>query len=55
LLRWTSLAGSVAVLGVLGAARWHLHSFALFLAVVVGLSLVTVAVFVATATGDAEE
>jgi hypothetical protein len=36
-------------------ARLHLHDFQLFLVVVVGLALLTVAVFIATAAGDAEE
>lgn len=55
LLRWTSLIATVIVLGALGARRVHLHSFALFLGVVVGLALLTVATFVVTARGAAEE
>jgi len=43
------------VLGALGAARTHQQNFPLFLAVLVGLALLTVAVFVATAPGAAEE
>jgi hypothetical protein len=42
------------VLGVLGAARTHQHHFTLFLTVVVGLSALTVAVFVLTATPEAK-
>jgi hypothetical protein len=55
LLRWSSLVLILAVLARIGAARLHLHNFSLFLAVVVGLALLTVAVFVATTAGDAEE
>jgi hypothetical protein len=51
LLRWTSLAGAVAALAALGHARTHLHDFPLFLGIVVAISAVTVAVFVATAGG----
>jgi hypothetical protein len=40
------------VLGALGAARVHQHHFTLFLAVVVGLSMLTIAVFVLTATPE---
>ncbi len=49
LLRWISLAGSVAVLALLGAAGTHQRHFTLFLGAVVGLSAVAVAIFVATA------
>ena len=52
LLRWTSLLGSVALLAGLGAARTHQQSFPLFLAVVVALSALIVAVFVLTAPRD---
>jgi hypothetical protein len=48
LLRWSSLLGSGAILYALGAARVHHHNFPLFLAVVLALALVTVAVFVWT-------
>lgn len=46
---------TLIVLGALGAQRVHLHSFNVFLAIVVGLALATVAVYVATARGPAEE
>jgi hypothetical protein len=36
-------------------ARLHLHNFPLFVAVVVGLALLIVAIFMATAARDAEE
>jgi hypothetical protein len=39
------------VLAALGHARTHLHDFPLFLGIVVAISAVTVAVFVATAGG----
>lgn len=39
------------MLGALGEARVHLHSFPTFLGVLLGLCLLTVGVFVATATG----
>jgi hypothetical protein len=39
----------VVVLALLGASRTHQSSFGLFLAAVVGLSLLTVGVFVLTA------
>jgi hypothetical protein len=37
---------------VFGVARTHQANFPLFLGVVIGLSVLVVAVFVATATGD---
>jgi len=37
---------------VLGAARTHQQSFALFLGVVLGLSVLILVVFVVTAPGD---
>jgi hypothetical protein len=40
------------VLAVLGAARVHLQNFPLFLGVVLGAAIVTVAVLVATAGGE---
>lgn len=43
------------MLGVLGAKRVHLHNFVLFLAILVGLALLTVTAFVATARRPAEE
>jgi hypothetical protein len=52
LLRWTSLLGSAAVLGALGATRTHQHHFTLFLIVVVGLSILTVGVFVLSASPE---
>jgi len=55
LLRWISLAATVGVLGVLGAARTHQQNFTLFLAVVLGLSVVVLVVFVATAGRDHPE
>lgn len=44
----------MALLGVFGAARTHQQNFPLFLAVVVGLSVLTVAVFVLTAPRDGD-
>jgi hypothetical protein len=49
LLRWTSLVASGALLAVLGAAGTHQRNFPLFLAAVLGLSVLAVAIFVATA------
>ena len=49
LLRWISLVGSAALLAVLGAAGTHQRNFPLFLTAVLGLSVLTVAIFVATA------
>jgi hypothetical protein len=43
------------VLARLGETRLHLHDFPVFLAVLVGLALLTVGVFIATAAGQAEE
>ena len=43
---------SVALLGALGVARTHQHNFPLFLGVVLGLAVLTVVVFVATAARD---
>jgi hypothetical protein len=40
------------VLGVLGATRTHQHHFTLFLTVVVGLSILTVGVFVLSASPE---
>jgi len=51
LLRWISLIATVIVLGALGAKRVHLHNFHLFLAILIGLALLTVTVFVVTARG----
>jgi len=48
LLRWTSLAGSAVLLGTLGVANMHQQNFPLFLTAVIGLSVLTVAVFVLT-------
>lgn len=55
LLRWISLVATAVVLGVLGAARTHQQNFTLFLAVVLGLSVVVLVVFVATAARDHPE
>jgi hypothetical protein len=49
LLRWTSLLACGAVLAALGAANMHQRDFVLFLATVVGLSTLAIAVFVLTA------
>jgi hypothetical protein len=40
------------VLAVLGERRAHLHDFPLFMVAIVIVAAVTVAVFVATATGE---
>jgi len=40
------------VLAVLGERRAHLHDFPLFMVAIVVVGAVTVAVFVATATGE---
>ncbi len=55
LLRWTSLVAGAAVLAVLGVRRAHLHNFVLFLAIVLGLAVAIVAVFIATAREVPEE
>jgi peptidoglycan/LPS O-acetylase OafA/YrhL len=52
LLRWTSLVAGFGVLAVLGQRRLHLHDFVLFLAIVLGLAIAIVAVFVFTARPD---
>jgi hypothetical protein len=54
-LRWASLAATGAILYSLGATGFHHRHFDLFLAAVLGLAVVTVAVFVATASGSARE
>ena len=54
-LRWTSLAATAAVLYGLGMRGFHHRHFDLFLAVVLGLAVLIVAVFVATAAGRSEE
>lgn len=51
LLRWISLGGSGAALYALGAARFHHHNFPLFLALLLALALLTVAVFLFTRDG----
>lgn len=43
------------LLAVLGATGTHQRNFPLFLSAVVGLSVLTVAIFVATARRDAEK
>lgn len=48
LLRWSSLLGSGAALYAMGAARFHHHNFPLFLALLLALALLTVAVFLFT-------
>jgi hypothetical protein len=55
LLRWISLLADAALLSALGAAGMHQKSFALFLMAVLVASTSTLAVFVATATGDRAE
>ena len=57
LLRWTSLVGSAVLLGTLGVANMHQQNFILFLTAVLGLCVLTVAVFVLTepARGDERE
>lgn len=51
-LRWASLAATGAVLYALGASGFHHRRFDLFLATVLGLALLIVAVFVATARNE---
>ncbi|HET9855403.1 MAG TPA: hypothetical protein VFR53_10115 [Methylomirabilota bacterium] len=48
LLRWTSLVGSAALLAVLGAANTHQRNFPVFLTAVLAVSVLTVAIYVAT-------
>ena len=48
LLRWSSLAAGVAVLGVAGERRLHLHDFNAFLELVLGVAVALVVVFMAT-------
>ena len=55
LLRWISLLGCAALLAALGAAGTHQRHFTLFLAAVLGAAVVTVLVFVVTATRDAPD
>ena len=43
------------MLGVLGVARTHQQNFPLFLGVMLGMAVLTVVVYVATATGDRAE
>jgi hypothetical protein len=43
------------VLAALGTANMHQRNFPLFLGAVLGLAVLTVAVYVATAGGDAQE
>jgi hypothetical protein len=52
LLRWISLVAMIAVLAVLGSSRAHQQNFVLFLAIVLGLTIAVVAVYVATASRD---
>jgi hypothetical protein len=51
-LRWASLAATGAVLYGLGAAGFHHRYFDLFLAAVLGLAVLIVVVFVATAPDE---
>ena len=55
LLRWISLVGSVALLAWFGTARTHQQNFPLFLATVMGLSVLIAVVYVFTSTGESEE
>ena len=55
LLRWTSLVVAGALLAWLGAARMHQQNFVLFLAIVLGLAIGIVVVFVSTAEGTRAE
>ena len=50
-LRSISLAATSIILYALGATGFHHRHFDVFLATVLGLAVLTVAVFVATATG----
>ncbi len=43
------------MLSALGAARMHQHDFSLFLGVLLALCVLTVGIFVATATGNSPE
>ncbi len=54
-LRWTSLAATGVILYALGASGFHHRHFDLFLATLLGLTVLTVVVFVATATDSAPE
>jgi hypothetical protein len=51
LLRWTSLAATAVALAALGVARTHQHNFPLFLSVLMGMAILIVAAFIATAPG----
>jgi hypothetical protein len=53
LLRWISLIGTAALLAVLGGAGTHQRNFPLFLASVIGLSVLAVTVFVFTTSTEA--
>lgn len=44
----------MAVVVLLGVRRTHLHAFPWFVAALLGVALLTVAVFALTARGDAE-
>jgi len=46
---------TVALLAVLGTARTHQQSFALFLGLVLGMAVLTVVVFVVTASRPPEK
>jgi hypothetical protein len=49
--RWTSLAATGAILYGLGARGFHHRHFDLFLALVLGLAVLNVVVFLVTAPG----
>ncbi len=54
-LRWASLAAAGAMLYRLGATGFHHRHFDLFLATVLGLAVLTVVVFVTTATDSSRD
>ena len=55
LLRWTSLIGTAVLLAVLGGSGTHQRNFPLFLASVIGLSVLAVTVFIFTASPEAAD
>ncbi len=54
-LRWASIAATGVILYALGSTGFHHRHFDVFLATVLGLAVLTVVVFAATATGGARE
>jgi hypothetical protein len=54
-LRWASLGATGAILYALGATGFHHRHFDVLLAAVLGLTVLTVVVFVVTASDDARE